>query len=54
MVDKLILMDKIEKNLHLKIDKKLIPKIKKITFFEKIEPIIKHHKLLPRFKIYNE
>ena len=54
MVDKLILLDKIERDMHMKIDSKLLPKPKVISYLDEIKSNIKHHRLLTRYKIYKD
>ena len=55
--DKLLVYYKIDTNLHVKIDKNLIPKEKKVSFFESIkasENLGMGPYKLTRFKIYEE
>lgn len=43
MVDKLILLDKVEKNLHTKLDPQMFPKPKKISYFDQIKSNLKNN-----------
>lgn len=57
MTDKLLLYHKVDTNLHLKIDKSLIPKQKKVSYFESIkasENLGMGPYKLTRYKVWEE
>ena len=51
----MLLLDKVEKTFHERIDERMIPKPKKASFFDLIKSNFKgKDKTLVRFKIYDE
>ena len=57
-LDKLLIYHKVDSNLHLKIDKNLIPKKKKVSYFESIKGDSENVGMGPykltRYKVYEE
>mmetsp|Transcript_25039 Transcript_25039/g.24502 ORF Transcript_25039/g.24502 Transcript_25039/m.24502 type:complete len:115 (+) Transcript_25039:669-1013(+) len=49
MVDKLVILDKMEKRLHMKIEPNLLPKPKVLTFHEQIQSNFKQANMMNRW-----